>query len=485
MSTVRADPDAAAPTPVPQDTRFIPGELLERDLGEGRHLRLARPEEFDEVASVLEAAFTTGCWVTPTYKQRLSAVADRALTAHVWVVADADGVLGVVFTPRPQYLREAEFTFNTLGVGPRGRGLRLGERLVEHSVALARAFGYARVEIRSSPQMTAAHALYYRYGFVRRIEWETGVVDSGQRLLAFTYRVEDPLPSVRIPLEELPSRWPVPNQPKETPVSLAQYQPPGTHDHTGGFSPAPPRIRGRVPLDPARGYRLAAGPEALRGRAARIARRLAGAEAFITLDDTQAPTPVLSEAEGVVVSDDWSTLGRSILAATGQGSAYYPDDLRADIDTVEVFIAHDLVGGLERALFAGSDESARVAQRVLYARLGEFDQILAARPYLLGESVTAADVSLFGVLIGFDLEYRRHLGWGAASLVDYPNLWAYARNLRALPGFADDGELTALGLIPGPGGSFAAPWGDPPPVEGVRDLREAWGEPDDRDWDAA
>ena len=99
--------------------------------------------------------------------------------------------------------------------------------------------------------------------------------------------------------------------------------------------------------------------------------------------------------------------------------------------------------------------------------------------------MTSADISLFSVLIGFDLEYRRHLGWGAASLVDYPNLWAYARNLLALPGFADDGELAALGLLASPDGSFEAPWGDPAPVEGVRDLRDAWTEPDDRDWSAA
>lgn len=487
MSTAWAQPDADAEavTPASQDTRFIPSDLLAWDLGDGRTLRLATPDEFGEVGEVLQSAFTTGCWVTPTYKEHLAGIADRALTAHVWVAADADGVLGAVLTPKPQYLRDPSFTFNILGVGPRGRGLKLGERLVEHSVALARAFGYPVVEIRSSPHMTAAHGLYYRYGFVRRIDWETSVVDSGQRLLAFTYRVEDPNPDAAIPVEEPPTRWSFPNQPKETVVTLAQHTPPGTHDHVGGFRPEAPRLPGHLALDAGTRYRLVAAPDALRGRAARIARRLAAAQEFVTVEDSAAATPVLFEADGTLLSDDWSALARSILTATEAGRTYYPPEARAEIDTLEFLIAHDLVGGLERALFAGSEKSARVAQRVLYARLGEFDQTLAARPYLLGAAVTSADISLFSVLIGFDLEYRRHLGWGAASLVDYPNLWAYARNLLALPGFADDGELAALGLLASPDGSFEAPWGDPAPVEGVRDLRDAWTEPDDRDWSAA
>ncbi len=486
MSTAWAQPDAEASTPDSQDARFIPPALLAWDLGGGRTLRLATPAEFGEVGAVLQSAFTTGCWVTPTYKEHLAGVADRAVTAHVWVVADAEGVLGAVLTPKPQYLRGDAFTFNILGVGPRGRGLKLGETLVDHSVALARAFGYPVVEIRSGPTMTAAHALYHRYGFVRRIEWETGVVDSGQRLLAFTYRVGDASLDAAIPAEEPPTRWAFPNQPKETVVTIDQHQPPGTHDPSGGFVAEPPRVPGPVALDPHETYHLDASPEAVRGRAARIARRLAQAESFVaeSADEGQV-SPVLFDASGAVVSDDWRTLSRAILASTSPGAAYYPDGLRSEIDALEFLIAHDLVGGLERALFAGSEESARVAQRVLYARLGEFDQTLASRTYLLGERVTAADVSLFAVLIGFDLEYRRHLGWGAASLVDYPNLWGYARHLLALPGFAHERELRAIGLQADPDGSFAAPWGDPPPVEGVRDLRHAWSEPDDRDGSAA
>jgi putative glutathione S-transferase len=469
-----------------QDARFVPPDLLRWQLGGGRVLRLARPDEFDEVGRVLQAAFSAGCWVTPTYRDHLARIAERAAVAHVWVVADADGILGAVLTPRPELHRDDLFTFNILGVGPRGRGLDLGWQLTDHSVALARAYGYPGLEIRSSPQMTAAHALYHRYGFVRRTEWETAVVDSGQRLFAFTYRVPDPQPRPAIPPEEPPTVRILPDHPLEATVSLENHLPPGRHDAVGDFRATPPTRPGPVVLHPGSGYRLFTSLDALRGRAALLARRLAGVEDQILLrEDMDAASPTLYDSAGDLVSDDWRYLARSILATTAAGRALYPSGLRAEIDTLDEFIHTDLVEGIERAIFAGSDAAGRIAQRVLYARLGELDQRLSTRRYLLGENLTEADLSLFAVLIGFDLEYRGQLGWGAASLVDYPNLWAYARGLLQLPRVADDAELVALGLLPGPDGHYAGSWGEPPAVEGLPDLRSAWLEEDDRELGAA
>lgn len=469
-----------------QDSRHVPTDLLTWDLGENRVLRLARSSEFDEVGRVLQAAFSTGCWVTPGYREHLAGIAARSATAHVWVVADDEGVLGAVLTPKPQYHRDRLFTFNILGVGGRGRGLSLGLRLVDHSVQLARAFGFPGLEIRSSPQMTAAHALYYRYGFVRRIDWETAVVDSGQRLFAFTYRFPEPLRGTVVPLEDPPTRWSFPNSPKEAAVALNPQLPAGSHDQVGDFRPTPPQRPGRILLTSGSQYRLVTSLDSLRGRAALLARRLADAEGQIQLRiEADAVSPRLDDSAGDLAGDDWRQLSRSILTATPTGRRFYPDRLRAEIDTLDIFIHTDLIEGLERAIFAGSDEAGRVAQRLVYARLGDLDQRLASRRFLLGENLTEADISLFAVLVGFDLEYRSQLGWGAAALVDYPNLWAYARGLLHLPGFADDDELIALGLLPDATGLFATPWGEPLPVEGVLDLRVAWLEADDRELGAA
>ncbi len=460
-----------------QDARHLPAELLSRDLGAGRVLRLAEPQEYAEVGRVLQAAFTRDFAVTEWYLEHLAQIAERSRTSHVWVVAGADGILGAVLTPKPQYHRDGAFTFNILGVGPRGRGLDLGRALVGHCVALARALGYRLVAIHSGPQMIAAHRLYVRYGFVRRPERETAVVDGGQRLLVFTYRIIDPVPRPLIPAEEPPSRWAFDETPEEPAMDLSRHRPPGTHDGTGDYRPDPPRRPGRPTLDPSGSYRLSVAPDALRGRAVLAARRLAGAESFIdVIPDPGALTPELSDACGGLVSDDWRWLPRAVLATTPAGRTHDPVEWREEIDTLGLLIHADLVDGLERAIFAESPTVAEVAERLVYARLGDLDQRLATRRFLVGERITAVDLDLFAVLIGLDLEYRAHLGWGAASLVDYPHLWAYARRLLATEGVVDDDELVAAGLRPGADGTYATPWGDPPPVDGVADLRAAWFE---------
>lgn len=463
-----------------QDVGYLPDHLLRWELEDGRVLRLADLDEYDEVGRVLQAAFTTGCSVTEWYHDHLAVIAPRAQTAHVWVVADADGILGAVLTPKPQFHSGDAFTFNILGVGPRGRGLRIGRALVEHSIALARFWGYSLVEIHSGPTMTAAHQLYVRYGFVRRLEWETVVVDSGQRLLSFTYRIPDPLPRPDITPEEPPQSRPDVELEEPT-MNLIDHLPPGDHGEDGEFRAHPPRLPGPVVLHPELGYRLVTSLDAVRGRAALTSRRLADAtEQIEVVAHPDAITPLLYDDRGQLISDDWRYFGRSILGSSDRGRAYYPEHLREEVDTLDLFLHTDLIGGLERAIFAGSDESARAAQRIVYARLGELDRRVAGRRYLLGDVLTEADVALFAVLVGFDLEYRAHLGWGAAALVDYPNLWAYARGLLQTTGFADDSELVAVGLLPEADGGYSRAWGEVPPVEGLADLRTAWLDDDDR-----
>lgn len=166
----------------------IPQSLLQWDLGDGFTLRLAEPGEYEAVGDALFAAFHDGCWVTDFYGKGLKRIAQRAETAHVWGIFDAAGtVQAAVLTPKPEDHHEANYTFNILGVAPWGRGHGFGRTLVRHSLDIARAYGYRTVELHSSPQMTAAHRLYYACGFHRRPDWETIIVDRGQRLLTFTH----------------------------------------------------------------------------------------------------------------------------------------------------------------------------------------------------------------------------------------------------------------------------------------------------------
>ena len=378
----------------------------------------------------------------------------------MWVVADGEGILAVVLTPRPDVHTDTSYTFNILGVHPRGRGLNLGWKLVEHVVELAVAAGYRDIEIHSSPQMTAAHQLYVRYGFVRRPERETGVVDSGQRLYVFTYR---------IPLHSQKS---LPRRPQEDLVNIASHRPAGHVDSTGTFAPDQPGLPGPVRPAPAVHYQIVADIEPLRSRAAIAAVEFLGLSREVPVHPGPDPIPALYDAGGSLVSDDWRWLSRAVAQLDPSGRLY-PEPLRPQIDHQLFSIHEDLFVGVERGLFSDDDEARLSAIRLLYARLGQLEWHLAHHDYLVGDALSIVDLELVGFLIGLDLEYRAHLGFWAAAVADYPHLFAYARRLVG-EGVLTPEQLIAIGALPFAGDRFKEPYGAPREVEGIDDLRAAW-----------
>ena len=62
---------------------------------------------------------------------------------------------------------------------------------------------------------------------------------------------------------------------------------------------------------------------------------------------------------------------------------------------------------------------------------------LADRRYLVGDTITEADVRLFTTLARFDAVYHGHFKCNRQKLTEMPALWAYARDLFQTPGFGD------------------------------------------------
>ncbi len=57
--------------------------------------------------------------------------------------------------------------------------------------------------------------------------------------------------------------------------------------------------------------------------------------------------------------------------------------------------------------------------------------------YLMGDTLTEADWRLFTTLVRFDSVYHLHFKCNRRRVVDYPNLWAYTRELYQRPGVAE------------------------------------------------
>ena len=52
-----------------------------------------------------------------------------------------------------------------------------------------------------------------------------------------------------------------------------------------------------------------------------------------------------------------------------------------------------------------------------------------------GDQLTESDVRAYTTLARFDVVYHSHFKCAMRRLIDYPNLWAYARDLYQRPAF--------------------------------------------------
>ncbi|HEX3784342.1 MAG TPA: glutathione S-transferase C-terminal domain-containing protein [Pseudonocardiaceae bacterium] len=115
----------------------------------------------------------------------------------------------------------------------------------------------------------------------------------------------------------------------------------------------------------------------------------------------------------------------------------YPEHLRAEIDQVNAVVFADVNNGVYRAGFASTQESYERAYHQLFDRLDWLSERLAEQRYLVGDTITEADVRLFTTLARFDAVYHGHFKCNRSKLTEVPVLWAYARDLFQTPGFGD------------------------------------------------
>ncbi|MET8028221.1 glutathione S-transferase family protein [Streptomyces avermitilis] len=115
----------------------------------------------------------------------------------------------------------------------------------------------------------------------------------------------------------------------------------------------------------------------------------------------------------------------------------YPAGLRDEIDEVMADIYEDVNNGVYRAGFATGQKEYEAACAGVFHRLELLGQRLADRRYLVGDSITEADIRLFTTLVRFDAVYHGHFKCNRWKLAEHPVLWAYARDLYQTPGFGD------------------------------------------------
>jgi putative glutathione S-transferase len=160
--------------------------------------------------------------------------------------------------------------------------------------------------------------------------------------------------------------------------------------------------------------------------------------------------PALVEvATGQVVTNDFAQLTLDLSVQWREhhragAPDLYPQALRAELDEVMAKIYSEVNNGVYRCGFAGTQRSYDAAYGRLFEALDWLSGRLERQRYLVGDTITEADVRLFTTLARFDAVYHGHFKCNRHKLAEMPVLWAYARDLFQTPGFGDTTDFVHI-----------------------------------------
>lgn len=156
--------------------------------------------------------------------------------------------------------------------------------------------------------------------------------------------------------------------------------------------------------------------------------------------------PILwDKQQNTIVSNESSEIIRMFNSAfndvTGNTDDLWPQHMHDDIEVVNARIYDTLNNGVYRCGFATTQAAYTEAVHPLFDTLDWIEERLGTKRYLLGDRLTEADWRLFTTLIRFDAVYHLHFKCNKKRIIDYPNLWAYTRELYQVEGVAETVNL--------------------------------------------
>ena len=152
--------------------------------------------------------------------------------------------------------------------------------------------------------------------------------------------------------------------------------------------------------------------------------------------------PILwDKVNETIVSNESSEIIRMFNSAfneiTGNTADYWPEHLRDDIETINSRVYDTVNNGVYKCGFATTQTAYDEAVHPLFDSLDWIEGVLSKNRYLAGDTLTEADWRLFTTLVRFDNVYHLHFKCNRRRIIDYPNLWAYTRELYQMQGVAE------------------------------------------------
>lgn len=151
-----------------------------------------------------------------------------------------------------------------------------------------------------------------------------------------------------------------------------------------------------------------------------------------TLWDKQQETIVNNESSEII-----RMLNSAFDGVGARAGDYYPDALREQIDAINAVVYPRVNNGVYRAGFATSQAAYDEAVTALFEALEDLEQRLGRSRYLVGNTLTEADLRLWTTLLRFDPVYATHFKCDRKRITDYPNLQGLLREIYQMPGVAE------------------------------------------------
>lgn len=108
----------------------------------------------------------------------------------------------------------------------------------------------------------------------------------------------------------------------------------------------------------------------------------------------------------------------------------YPESLRKEIDEVNEWIYPTVNNGVYRSGFASTQEAYSTAVKEVFGSLDRLEKMLEGKDYLIGDTLTEADIRLWVTIIRFDPVYVGHFKCNLGTIRhDYPAIHTWMRKL--------------------------------------------------------
>lgn len=186
---------------------------------------------------------------------------------------------------------------------------------------------------------------------------------------------------------------------------------------------------------------------------------------------------------GKVVNNDYHRLTNYLESAfrpfmPEHAPNLYPEELREEIDRFNDWLYPNINNARYRMAFCTSLSAYQEAFNDFYNAMDQLEERLAANRFLFGDYVTDSDIRFFVTLARFDTTYYRDLGPIKKRVVDYDNIWAYARDLYEIPAFRNNTYFRDFSREPAKGGRMFASFNSR--FVDIIDYEGIWSQPQNR-----